>query len=431
MTTISKEKSGQLFSEAQRYIPGGVNSPARAFRSVGGDPLFIKSANGSKIYSEDGDEFIDYVCSWGPMIAGHSHPHIVTRLKEVIENGTSFGTPTEIEIKLASLVTEMVPSIEKVRMVNSGTEATMSAVRLARGYTGRDKIVKFTGCYHGHGDSFLIKAGSGALTMGVPDSPGVTKGIASDTLLAEFNDISSVKKVIDGIENRIAAVIVEPVPGNMGVIIPEQEFLESLRDVTAENGIILIFDEVMSGFRVAKGGAQELYNIMPDLTTLGKIIGGGLPVGAYGGKTEIMDYMAPDGPVYQAGTLSGNPLAMNAGFETLSILKEDGFYESLEQKSAKLEDGILQNADSLGIKIQYNRVGSMSTIFFSDKPVTGFSTAVQSDTDAFNKYYHSMLNSGIYLPPSQFEAVFVSSAHTGEDIENTIKANYEALKTLK
>ncbi|MCK4966091.1 glutamate-1-semialdehyde 2,1-aminomutase, partial [bacterium] len=352
---------------------------------------FIQSAKGSKIYSEDGSEFIDYVGSWGPMIAGHSHPRIVGKLREVIENGTSFGAPTDIEIKLASLVCGMIPSIEKIRMVNSGTEATMSAVRLARGFTGKDKIIKFTGCYHGHGDSFLIKAGSGALTLGIPDSPGVTKGTASDTILAEFNNIDSVRNAMKGIEDRIAAVIVEPIPGNMGVVPPEPGFLEFLRKITAKNQIVLIFDEVMTGFRVAKGGAQELYNITPDLTTLGKIIGGGLPVGAYGGKAEIMNCLAPDGPVYQAGTLSGNPLAMNAGYETLSIVNENGFYETLEEKSRILEDGIRKNAETLGMSIQYNRIGSMAALFFSDNPVKDFSTAVKSDTDIFKKYYHLML----------------------------------------
>ena len=431
MQNFNIEKSTLLYSESIKYISGGVNSPARAFRSVGGNPIFIKSAKGAKIYSEDGVEFIDYVCSWGPMILGHAHPRIVKTLKNIIEGGTSFGAPTDIETKLASLIVKMVPSIEKVRMVNSGTEATMSAVRLARGFTGREKIVKFCGCYHGHGDSFLIKAGSGALTLGVPDSPGITKGTASDTIVANFNDIDSVKKAIKGIENQVAAVIVEPIAGNMGVILPENGFLESLRKLTEDNGIILIFDEVITGFRVSRGGAQKLYKIMPDLTTLGKIIGGGLPVGAYGGRTEIMDYIAPDGPVYQAGTLSGNPLAMHAGYETLLALSEEGFYEKLEEKSKMLGEGISENSKKLGIKVQYNRVGSMATLFFSENRVKNFTSATNSDIEKFKNYYHLMLKMGIYLPPSQFESTFVSSAHSEEDIETTVKANYEALNSLK
>jgi len=431
MQNFNIEKSTLLYSESIKYIPGGVNSPARAFRSVGGNPIFIKRAKGSKIYSEDGVEFIDYVCSWGPMILGHAHPRIVKTLKNIIEGGTSFGAPTDIETKLASLIVKMVPSIEKVRMVNSGTEATMSAVRLARGFTGREKIVKFCGCYHGHGDPFLIKAGSGALTLGVPDSPGITKGTASDTIVANFNDIDSVKKAVKGLENQVAAVIVEPIAGNMGVILPENGFLESLRKLTEDNGIILIFDEVITGFRVSRGGAQQLYNTIPDLTTLGKIIGGGMPVGAYGGKAEIMDYIAPDGPVYQAGTLSGNPLAMHAGYETLLTLSEEGFYEKLEEKSKMFGEGISENSKKLGIKVQYNRVGSMATLFFSENLVKDFTSATNSDIEKFKKYYHLMLKMGIYLPPSQFESTFISSAHSEKDIETTIKANYEALNSLK
>ncbi len=431
MEEFNLERSKLLYSEAVKYIPGGVNSPARAFRSVGGSPIFIKSAKGSKIYSEDGNEFIDYVCSWGPMILGHANPVIVETLKQKVEDGTSFGTPTDIETKLASLIVEIVPSIEKVRMVNSGTEATMSAVRLARGYTQRDKILKFHGCYHGHGDSFLIKAGSGALTLGIPDSPGVTKGNASDTIIAKYNDIESVKSAINGIEKEIAAVIVEPIAGNMGVILPDDGFLEDLRKVTEDNGIILIFDEVITGFRVSRGGAQELYNILPDLTTLGKIIGGGFPVGAYGGRTKIMDYLAPDGPVYQAGTLSGNPIAVNAGYKTISLLLEKGFYERLEKLAKFLEEGIIENCKKLGLNIQYNRAGSMATLFFNENKITDFASAANSDTEKFNIYFHNMLKNGIYLPPSQFEAAFISIAHSEEDLENTIKANYEALNSLK
>lgn len=432
--TISK--SEVLFEEAKKYIPGGVNSPVRAFKSVGGSPLFISKGYGSKIIDVDGNEFIDYIGSWGPHLFGHNPSFIKEAILNALENGTSFGAPTELELKIAKLICELVPSIEMVRMVNSGTEATMSAIRVARGYTGRDKIIKFEGCYHGHGDFFLIKAGSGALTFGVPTSPGVTKRNAADTLIAEYNNIESVKKLIYENKtfggNQIAAVIIEPVAGNMGTVLPEKNFLKELRDICSEEKIILIFDEVMTGFRLSKGGAQELFNVKPDLTTFGKIIGGGLPVGAYGGKREIMELVSPSGPVYQAGTLSGNPIAMSAGYAALSYIKEHPeIYEMLEQNSAYLENGIKEGIKSIGKNYQLNRIGSMMTLFFTEEPVINYKTAVKSNTNIFGKYFHEMLKRGIYLPPAQFEAMFVSTAHTKEDLDNTIKANFEALKSLE
>ena len=410
-------------------IPGGVNSPARAFGPVGGDPLFIVKGEGARIVDADGKSYIDFVGSWGPLILGHAHPEIVAAVNAVVAEGTSFGAPTEIEVKMAQLVTEIVPSVEMVRMVNSGTEATMSAIRLARGHTGRNKIVKFEGCWHGHADSFLIQAGSSALTMGAPSSPGVTPGTAADSITVPFNDLEAVEKAV--VENRdaIAAVIVEPVAGNMGVIPPAPDFLQGLRDVTAEMGIVLIFDEVITGFRVSPGGAQELYGVTPDLTTLGKIIGGGLPVGAFGGKREIMSDISPLGKmVSQAGTLSGNPLAMTAGYETLKRLQVPGVYDALEAKAQALETGILENLKALGLKYQANRVGSIMTLFFTEAPVTSFEAANACDQDLFARYFREMVNRGIYLAPSQFEAAFVSLAHSDADIDATIKANYEALK---
>ena len=410
-------------------IPGGVNSPARAFGPVGGDPLFIVKGEGARIVDADGKSYIDFVGSWGPLILGHAHPEIVAAVNAVVAEGTSFGAPTEIEVKMAQLVTEIVPSVEMVRMVNSGTEATMSAIRLARGHTGRNKIVKFEGCWHGHADSFLIQAGSSALTMGAPSSSGVTPGTAADSITVPFNDLEAVEKAV--VENRdeIAAVIVEPVAGNMGVIPPAPDFLQGLRDVTAEMGIVLIFDEVITGFRVSPGGAQELYGVTPDLTTLGKIIGGGLPVGAFGGKREIMSDISPLGKmVSQAGTLSGNPLAMTAGYETLKRLQVPGVYDALEAKAQALETGILENLKALGLKYQTNRVGSIMTLFFTEAPVTSFEAANACDQDLFARYFREMVNRGIYLAPSQFEAAFVSLAHSDADIDATIKANYEALK---
>ncbi len=423
-------KSKTLFERANRSIPGGVNSPVRAFKSVGGNPLFLSHGKGSKIYDVDGNEYIDYVGSWGPLILGYSHPRVVKAIQDEAAKATSFGAPTEIEIELAELIIEMVPSIEVVRLVNSGTEATMSAVRLARGYTGRNKIIKFVGCYHGHGDSFLIQAGSGATTLGIPNSPGVTPGTVADTLLADFNDIESVTKLVEQFPGEIAAVIVEPVAGNMGVIPPEPGFLEALRNITRENGILLIFDEVMTGFRVARGGAQELYGITPDLTTLGKVIGGGLPVGAYGGKHEIMEKVAPSGPVYQAGTLSGNPLAVRAGLETLRLINNDKFYVNLEQKAQMLEEGLRYNLKKLDLPFCMTRVGSMSCLFFTPDSVVDYSSALKSDTEKFGRYFSHMLEEGIYLAPSQFEAAFLSAAHSEDDIQKTVEANYRALKMV-
>ncbi len=421
--------SGRLYDRARASIPGGVNSPVRAYRSVGGTPLFIQKASGSRVWDVDGNEFIDYVGSWGPMILGHGHPRVLEALQRAIANGTSFGAPTELEVKMAELIRTLVPSIEMVRMVNSGTEATMSAIRLARAFTNRENIIKFEGCYHGHADAFLIKAGSGAMTLSVPDSPGVPVGVAKGTLTATFNDLPSVERLCAEHQGKIAAVIVEPVVGNMGCVPPEDGFLDGLRALTSRENIVLIFDEVMTGFRVARGGAQELLHIRPDLTTLGKIIGGGLPVGAFGGRRDIMELTAPSGPVYQAGTLSGNPLAMTAGFETLSILADDaGFYRKLEQRCKALGEGIQKNISSLGVPAVQNRVGSMSTLFFTLTAVKNYRDALSCDTKRFGKYFHAMLKRGICLAPSQFEAGFVSSAHTSEDIERTIEANRDALR---
>ena len=422
-------RSKTLFDAAQQVIPGGVNSPARAFGPVGGDPRFIAKGEGARIVDADGASYIDFVGSWGPLILGHAHPDIVAAVNAAAAGGTSFGAPTEIEVKMAQLVTEMVPSVEMVRMVNSGTEATMSAIRLARGHTGRNKIIKFEGCWHGHADSFLIQAGSSALTMGAPSSPGVTPGTAADSITVPFNDLEAVEKAVVENGDEIAAVIVEPVAGNMGVIPPEPGFLQGLRDVTAEMDIVLIFDEVITGFRVSRGGAQELYGVTPDLTTLGKIIGGGLPVGAFGGRREIMSDISPLGKmVSQAGTLSGNPLAMTAGYETLRRLQEPDVYEALEAKAQALETGILENLKALGLNYQTNRVGSIMTLFFTEVPVASFDAANACDQDLFARYFREMLNRGVYLAPSQFEAAFVSLAHSDADIDKTIKANYEALK---
>ena len=422
-------RSKELFDAAQQVIPGGVNSPARAFGPVGGDPLFITKGEGSHIVDADGNSYIDFVCSWGPLILGHTHPDVVAAINAASAQGTSFGAPTEIEVVMAQLVTEMVPCVEMVRMVNSGTEATMSAIRLARGHTGRNKIIKFEGCWHGHADSFLIQAGSSALTMGAPSSPGVTPGTASDSITVPFNDLEAVEKTVAENKDEIAAVIVEPIAGNMGVIPPAPGFLEGLRTVTSEMGIVLIFDEVITGFRVNPGGAQAHYGVTPDLTTLGKIIGGGLPVGAFGGKREIMSDISPLGKmVSQAGTLSGNPLAMTAGYETIKRLREPGVYEALEAKAMALETGIQKNLDSLGLKFQMNRVGAMMTLFFTESPVNSFDAANACDQDMFARYFREMLNRGIYLAPSQFEAAFVSTAHSDSDIDTAVKANYEALK---
>lgn len=424
-------KSIALFEEAKKYIPGGVNSPVRAFKSVGGTPLFIERGEGCRIFDADKNEYIEYIGSWGPHLFGHNPKFIIDALKSALENGTSFGAPTELEIKMAKLISELVPSIEKIRMVNSGTEATMSAIRAARGFTNRNKFIKFEGCYHGHADYFLIKAGSGALTFGVPTSPGVTAANAADTLVADYNDINSVKALIQENKNEIAAIIIEPIAGNMGVVPATKEFLSELRDICTEEGIILIFDEVMSGFRVAKGGAQEVYGIKPDMTTFGKIIGGGLPVGAFGGRKDIMDTLAPVGPVYQAGTLSGNPLAMSAGLAALTHIKENtNLYNILEEKSKYLEDGLKENMKKLNKSFAMTRVGSMSCLFFTEEPVNNFASALKSDANLYGKYFHKMLEKGIYLAPSQFEAMFISTAHTTEDLNKTIEANYLSLKEL-
>jgi glutamate-1-semialdehyde 2,1-aminomutase len=424
------QKSIQLFAEARHFIPGGVNSPVRAFKSVGGNPVFIEKGEGSRITDADGNTYIDYIGSWGPLILGHAHPRVLAAIQEAAQLGTSFGAPTARETEMAKLVCEYVPSVEVVRMVNSGTEATMSALRLARGYTKRDKIMKFEGCYHGHADSLLIKAGSGVATLGLPDSPGVPERTAVNTITVPYNDLESVKLAFEKYGDELAAVIVEPIAGNMGVVPPQPGFLQGLREITQKHGTLLIFDEVMTGFRVARGGAQELYGITPDLTTMGKVIGGGLPVGAYGGKREIMQQVAPAGPVYQAGTLSGNPLAMAAGLATLEELGRPGVYEQLEARSHRLAEGLAENARKLGLPHTVNRVGSMVCLFFSDTPVINYETAKTSDLKRFSAYFHYLLEEGVMIPPSQFEGMFVSLAHSEEDIERTIEASYNAMKRL-
>lgn len=424
------QKSAAAFEEAKRFIPGGVNSPVRAFKSIGLTPAFIERGEGARVYDIDGNVFLDYVGSWGPLIMGHAHPEVVEAIKKTAEKGTSFGAPTELETAMAKLVSERVPSIEIVRMVNSGTEATMSALRLARGFTGRHKILKFEGCYHGHADSLLIKAGSGVATLGLPDSPGVPEGVAANTVTVPYNDLESVRLAFETFGEEIAAIIVEPVAGNMGVVPPLPGFLQGLRDITQQYGSLLIFDEVMTGFRVGFHCAQGLFGIQPDLTCLGKVIGGGLPVGAYGGRRDIMEQMAPSGPIYQAGTLSGNPLAMAAGYTTLKLLEQPGVYEALERRAARLEQGFAANAKELGIASTINRVGSMVCPFFTDTRVINYETAKTSDLARFAKYFGHLLDLGISVAPSQFEGMFVSAAHTDEDIETTIGAHYEALKRL-
>jgi glutamate-1-semialdehyde 2,1-aminomutase len=429
---MNTKKSTSLFQRAQKVLPGGVNSPVRAFKSVGLSPVFIQRANGSKLWDVDGNMYIDYIGSWGPMLLGHAFPEVTEKVKEAVEGGLSFGAPTEMEVEIAELICRMVPSIEVVRMVNSGTEATMSAVRLARAFTKREKIIKFEGNYHGHADSFLIKAGSGALTLGSPDSPGVTKGTAKDTLIARFNDLASVRELFDNNKDEIAAVILEPVVGNMGCVPPQDGFLQELRNLCTTHKAVLIFDEVMTGFRLAPGGAQELYGITPDLTTLGKIIGGGMPVGAYGGKREIMEMIAPAGLVYQAGTLSGNPIAMTSGYAMLEFIKNTAeiLYDELEQKGAAIEDGLTGIIKKNNYPVTINRVGSMFTVFFTEKKVIDFASASSSDTKKFASYFGSMLGQGIYLPPSQFEAAFISFAHTRNDIEKTVSAMEVALRAV-
>ncbi len=416
-------KSAQLFANAQKVIPGGVNSPVRAFNGVGGDPVFIERAEGAYLYDVDGKRYIDYVGSWGPMITGHAHPEIISAVKQAADNGLSFGAPTELEVTMANNVCELLPSMDMVRMVSSGTEATMSAIRLARGATGRDKIVKFEGCYHGHGDSLLVKAGSGALTLGVPSSPGIPASLAEHTLTVEFNNLEQVEQLFAEVGDQIACLIVEPVAGNMNCIPPVDGFLQGLRDVCDQHQSILIFDEVMTGFRVALGGAQTLYGITPDLTTLGKVIGAGMPVGAFGGKREIMEQLAPIGPVYQAGTLSGNPIAMTAGLKNLEIISQTGFYDALTEKAAKLLSGLQSIADEAKIPFATSQVGAMFGLFFTDADkVTTFAQATNCDVERFKQFFHGMLDRGINLAPSAYEAGFISSAHSDADIEATLEA---------
>jgi len=435
MISIRREaimsKTEALWQRAQKFLPGGVNSPVRAWQSVKGKPLFIEKAKGAKIYDVDGREYIDYVCSWGPIIVGHAHEEVIEAIKHTASKGTSFGAPTEVEVELAEMIIKAFPSIEKVRMVNSGTEATMSALRLARAYTRRDKVIKFDGCYHGHADSFLVQAGSGLATLGIPASPGVPEDLTKHTISLPYNDLSAVENVFAQIGEEIACIIVEPVAGNMGVVLPEEGFLKGLSKITQRYGSLLIFDEVITGFRVSWGGAQLYYGIEPDLTCLGKIIGGGMPVGAYGGKKEIMSLIAPEGQVYQAGTLSGNPLAMSAGLATLKILQKPEVYEELERKTKQLTEGIKQAAEETGISLQINQIASMFSLFFNDRPVTDYESVLKSNSDMFIKYFYGMLKRGIYLAPSAYEASFVSLAHTDEDIKRTIEAVYHTLKEIK
>jgi glutamate-1-semialdehyde 2,1-aminomutase len=429
---MKTDQSKILFERAKELIPGGVNSPVRAFKAVGGNPVFIKSAKGAFLFDEDGNRYVDLINSWGPMILGHAHEMITEAVEKAAKDSLSFGAPGRKEVEMAELIISMVPSIEKVRMVNSGTEATMSAVRLARGFTGRSKIIKFEGCYHGHGDSFLIAAGSGAITTGIPDSAGVTAGVAADTLTAPYNNIDAVRKLTDANKNNIATIIIEPVAGNMGCVLPNPDFLEGLRKLCDEEKIVLIFDEVMSGFRLARGGAQEIFKVKPDLTTLGKIIGGGMPVGAYGGKKEIMDFVSPLGPVYQAGTLSGNPVAMSAGLAMLHYLNDHKeVYSQLENISARIASGIAEANKKAGYNFTINRIGTMFTMFFTKDPVTDFESAKKSDLKKFAAYFQSMLSAGIYMAPSQFESLFISSSIDEKIADEIIGAHTEAIRTLQ
>lgn len=428
---MSTSKSASLFEKAKQFIPGGVNSPVRAFRAVGGSPIFMKSAKGAYLFDEDGNAYVDLINSWGPMILGHAFPDVEEAVRQALAGSPSFGAPTAREVEMAELITSMIPSVERVRMVNSGTEATMSAIRVARGYTGREKIIKMEGCYHGHGDSFLIAAGSGALTMGTPDSPGVTRGTAQDTIIVPFNSLDAVEAALNKNDGQVAALILEPVVGNMGCVPPLPGYLEGLRKLCTDHGAVLIFDEVMTGFRLAMGGAQERFGIQPDLTTLGKIIGGGLPVGAYGGRKEIMDVVSPAGPVYQAGTLSGNPLAMAAGLAMLKALKQQPeVYQTLDSTTAMLANGMLKQWTDAGVKVSVNHVGSMFTLFFTGQQVIDFETAKTADTDRFARYFRAMLAQGIYLAPSQFEAMFISAAITPDIVEEILEANYQAIKAV-
>lgn len=430
MSLVRFERSKRAYQEALGLMPGGVNSPVRAFRAVGGTPFFVERGEGACLYDIDGNRFLDYVGSWGPLILGHAHPEVVAAIRETAGRGTSFGAPTELETEMAKRIRSFLPSIEMIRMVNSGTEAVMSAIRLARGFTGRSKIVKFEGCYHGHADSLLIRAGSGVATLGLPDSPGVPEDVARHTIAVPFNDLEAVREAFRRYGEQIAAVVVEPVPGNMGVVPPKPGFLQGLRDITRQYGSLLVFDEVMTGFRVAPGGAQGLYGVTPDLTALGKIIGGGLPVGAYGGRRDVMEMVAPSGPVYQAGTLSGNPVAMAAGCATLRLLEKPGVYEQLEGLSARLAEGLLAAARECGVPATVNRVGSMLTLFFTDGPVVDYASAKRADTSQFARFFAGMLERGVFLPPSQFEAMFVSLSHGEADIDATVEAARAALRGL-
>lgn len=417
------KRSSALFQEAKKYIPGGVNSPVRAFKAVGGDPIFVKEAKGAYLFDEDGNRFIDYIASWGPLILGHAYEPVINAVIEKAKKGTSFGMPTEIETELAKLAVSMVPNIDKIRFVNSGTEACMSAVRLARGYTGKDKIIKFAGCYHGHSDSFLIQAGSGAVTFGSPNSPGVTQGTAKDTLLADYNDLEGVINLVNANKEEIAAIIIEPIAGNMGCIVPTNEFIQGLRKLCTQEGILLLFDEVMTGFRLGLGGAQEVLGIAADIVMFGKVIGGGLPVGAFAAREEIMNYLAPDGPVYQAGTLSGNPLAMSAGLAMLTELKNNSeVFQSLADKTQFLHKGITSVLMKKGVPHQINRYGSMISVHFTEEPVIDFASSSKGNNDIFKKYFHGMLDQGIYLPPSAFESYFLNNAISYDDLEETISA---------
>ena len=423
MFKLINNRSKKLFQQAQKVIPGGVNSPVRAFKSVGGSPIFIKHALGAYLIDEDDNQYIDYISSWGPMIIGHAHPEIINAINDQSRKGTSYGIPTELETKMANLLVSLAPNVDKVRFVNSGTEACMSAVRLARGFTNRDKIIKFSGCYHGHSDSFLIQAGSGASTFGVPNSPGITKSTASDTLLANYNDINQVSELFKNYPEEIAAVIIEPIAGNMGCVLPEKNFIDQLRELCTQNSSLLIFDEVMTGFRLALGGAQEILEVKADIVTYGKVIGGGLPVGAFGGRAEIMNFLAPDGPVYQAGTLSGNPIAMSAGYAMLKHLKSNpNIYTSLNDKTAYLRSGMEKVLKKSNLPYQINSIGSMISLHFTDKPVINFETAKAGDNTHFKNYFHGMLSNGVYLPPSAFESYFLNDAISFKDIDHTINS---------
>lgn len=427
---MRNKKSKALFEKAQKLMPGGVNSPVRAFRAVGGTPFFVARGEGCYLWDVDGNRYVDFVCSWGPLILGHAHPEVVAAVKEAVDKGTTYGAPTELEVLLAEKIQRAFPSVEMLRLVNSGTEATMSAIRVSRGYTGRKKIVKFEGCYHGHADYLLVKAGSGATTFGIPDSAGVPEGTAQDTVVLPYNDVQAFNETMNAIGDEIAAVIVEPIAGNMGVVLPKVEFLKALREQTEKHGAVLIFDEVITGFRVAFGGAQSLYGIRPDMTCLGKIVGGGFPLAAYGGRKEIMQSVAPLGPVYQAGTLSGNPIAVTAGLKTLEILERDNPYPELERKTKQLIEAVADEARKVGIPIQINQIASMFTVFFTGQPVTDYTSAKRSETQRYARFFHALLECGVYFPPSQFEAAFVSTAHDEEALESALEAVKRAMKAI-